>query len=313
MAFQCINYLKRTGDGAEDVFKEVCKIKCKHSPISSWKEMVDKRSISCSSSGSVALQLAGCMDVGKKMGHVLVKGTGIKPSSITSIKKAMYGVENIRNCRLIWVNCYEKDLPYWLKQRGVIYIQWSNCCTSAGMINGKHWIWSTNEEGGYHRQSDGSMRYDQYKETSNRSGVLSCGGHYPWGGRIYVCILPYEKWDQHFAIEVMLEKHGKKETRQDHFGSHYDNIQKMVDRMCRDHKYFCWWAADYIFERYGTINDFYKPGHFDYRKEVQDTINDISKLAHETWAGKHGGEKQRRKDFGDLFDFVQRQVNRTTS
>ena len=104
MAFQCINYLKRTGDGAERVFQEVCKIKCKHSPIASWNEMVSKRSISCSSSGSVALQLAGCMDVGKKMGHVPVKGTGIKPSSIKTIKDAMYGTENIHNFRLVWVN-----------------------------------------------------------------------------------------------------------------------------------------------------------------------------------------------------------------
>ena len=311
MAYQCINYLKRVGDNAERVFNEAVKLRCRHVSTASWQQMHKDRTINCNGSGAIALQLSDCLDNGVRMGHVSIKG--IKPSQITSIDKAMYNRDKIRHCRFIYVNCYEKDLPYWLKQRGAIYIQWSNCCTSAGMIDGKHWIWSTNEEGGYHRQKDGSMRYDQYKETSNRSGVLSCGGHYPWGGKIYVVILPEEKWDQHFAIEVMLEKHGKKETRQDHFGDHYEKIQKMVDRMCRDHYYFCWWAADYIFERYGTINDFYKPGHFDYRKEVQECINNIDRLAHETWAGKHGGEKQRRKDFGDLFDFVQRQVNRTTS
>lgn len=122
MAYMIKDYRKAVGDGAERTFKKVCEIKCKHSPVSSWDEMVSKRSITCSSSGSIALQLGGCMDKGKKMGHVLVKGTGIKPSSITSIKKAMYGVENIRHCRLIWVNCYYKDLPVWLRQRGVIYI-----------------------------------------------------------------------------------------------------------------------------------------------------------------------------------------------
>lgn len=309
MAYMIKDYRKSVGDAAERVFKEVCKIKCQHSPIASWNEMVSKRSITCSSSGSVALQLGGCMDPGKKMGHVLVKGTGIKPSSIKSIKDAMYGIENIRHCRLIWVNCYYKDLPVWLRKRGVIYIQWSNCCTSAG----DGWIWSTNEEGGYHRQKDGSMRYDQYKETKDRSGVLSNGGHYPWGGRIYVCIVPEEKWLQHWAVEVMLEKHGQQETRKDHFGVHADQIQQFVNRMCMDHDYFCRWAADYIFERYGTINDFYKPGHFDYRKEVQECINEIDRLAHETWKGKHGGEAQRKKDFGELFEQVQRQVNRTTS
>lgn len=309
MAYMIKDYRKAVGDGAERVFKEVCKIKCQHSPIASWNEMVSKRSITCSSSGSVALQLGGCMDPGKKMGHVLVKGTGIKPSSIKSIKDAMYGIENIRHCRLIWVNCYYRDLPVWLRKRGVIYIQWSNCCTSAG----DGWIWSTNEEGGYHRQKDGSMRYDQYKETKDRSGVLSNGGHYPWGGRIYVCIVPEEKWLQHWAVEVMLEKHGQQDTRKDHFGVHAEQIQQFVNRMCKDHDYFCRWAADYIFERYGTINDFYKPGHFDYRKEVQECINEIDRLAHETWKGKHGGEAQRKKDFGELFENVQRQVNRTTS
>lgn len=312
MAFQCINYLERTGDGAEKVFKKVVELRCTHSGVSSWNEMCRKKSISCSSSGSLALQEAGCLDVGKKMGHIYVKGQGIKPSSINTISKAMFGEENIRNARLIWVNCYERDLPFWLKRRGVIYIQWSNCCTSAGMINGKHWIWSTNEEGGYHRQKDGSMRYDQYKETANRSGVLSCGGHYPWGGIIHVCVLPFEKWDQHFAVEVLLEKHGKKETRQEHFGNHYETIQKMVDRMCRDHEYFCRWAADYVLERYAKVSDFKKSGHFDYTKEVQEAVNKISKGAREVWAGKHGDLKQRQIDFGEWYEQVQRQVNRTT-
>ena len=307
MAFQCIDYLKRTGDGAEKTFRKVVELRCIHSGVSSWDEMVREKSISCSSSGSIALQLAGCLDPGKKMGHTYVKGTGLKPKDITSIDKAMFGEQYIKNARLIWVNCYERDLPYWLKRRGVIYIQWSNCCTSAGIINGKHWIWSCNEEGGYH-----GGHYDQYKETASRSGVLSCGGHYPWGGIIHVCIVPFEKWDQHFAVEVLLERHGKKESRQDHFGDHYDNIQRMVDKMCRDHEYFCRWAADYVLERYATVNDFYKAGHYDYRQEVQQTINTIAKLAHETWAGKHGGEAQRRKDFGGLYEQVQRQVNRTT-
>ena len=307
VGFQCINYLKRTGDGAEKVFKKVVEIKCKHSPIASWDEMVRNRSISCSSSGSVALQLAGCLDVGKKIGHVPTKG--LKPSDIKKIDDAMFGRSNLKHCRVIWTDCRYKDLPHWLKQCGVVYIQWSNCCTSAG----DGWVWSTNEEGGYHRQSDGSMRYDQYKETKNRSGVLSNGGHYPWGGQIFCCIVPDEKWDQHFAVEVMLEKHGKKETRQDHFGSHYDNIQKMVDKMCRNHRYFCKWSADGILEGYLTIDDFYKAGHFDYRNEVQEMVNDIKKYAHEVWSGKHGDLEQRKKDFPDLWEQIQKQVNRTTS
>lgn len=311
MAYMIKDYRKAVGDAAEKTFKKAVELRCRHVSTASWDEMVSKKTINCNGSGAIALQLAGCLDKGVRMGHVSTKG--ISPSKITSIDKAMYNRDKIRHCRFVWVNCYYKDLPYWLKQRGVIYIQWSNCCTSAGIgSDGKFWVWSTNEEGGYHRQKDGSMRYDQYKETKDRSGVLSNGGHYPWGGRIYVCIVPEEKWLQHWAVEVMLEKHGQQETRKDHFGVHEEQIQQFVNRMCRDHDYFCRWSADYILERYGTINDFYKPGHFDYRKEVQECINEIDRLAHETWKGKHGGEAQRRKDFGELFENVQRQVNRTT-
>lgn len=302
MAYMIKDYRKAVGDAAERVFKEAVKLKCRHESTGSWDEMVSKRTINCNGSGAISLQIAGCLDKGVRMGHVSTKG--ISPSKITSIDKAMYNRDKIRHCRFVWVGgCKYKELPYWLKRRGIIYIQWSNCCVSAG--NG--WVWSCNEEGGYNRQKDGSLRYDQYK-----GGVLTNGGHYPWGGNIYVCIVPEEKWLQHWAVEVMLEKHGQQETRKDHFGVHAEQIQQFVNRMCKDHDYFCRWAADYVFERYGTINDFYKPGHFDYRKEVQECINEIDRLAHETWKGKHGGEAQRRKDFGELFENVQRQVNRTT-
>lgn len=303
MSYMIKDYLTAVGDSAERVFKEAVKRKCTHVSTGSWDEMVSKRTINCNGSGSIALQLAGCLDKGVRMGHVSTKG--IDESQITSIDKAMYNRDKIRHCRFVWVGgCKYKDLPYWLKQRGVIYIQWSNCCTSAG----DGWIWSCNEEGGYNKQPDGSKRYDQYK-----GGVLTHSGHYPRNGIIFVCIVPEVKWDQHWAVEVMLEKHGTQETRKDHFGSHSDTIQKIVNRMCRNHKYFCWWSADYILERYGTISDFYKPGHFDYRAEVQDAINEICKDAREVWAGKHGGEEQRKKDFGeDWYEFVQRQVNRTT-
>lgn len=312
MAYMIKDYRKAVGDSAEKVFKKAVELKCRHVSTGSWDEMVSKRTINCNGSGAISLQLAGCLDKGVRMGHVSTKW--ISPSKITSIDKAMYNRDKIRHCRFVWVNCYYKDLPFWLKRRGIIYIQWSNCCTSAGRgSDGKFWVWSTNEEGGYHRQKDGSMRYDQYKETKDRSGVLSNGGHYPWGGRIYVCIVPEEKWLQHWAVEVMLEKHGQQETRKDHFGVHAEQIQQFVNRMCRDHDYFCRWSADYIFERYGTINDFYKPGHYDYRKEVQEAVDKVTKGAKEVWAGKHGDLTQRKIDFGEWYEQIQRQVNRTTS
>ena len=304
------DYRKAVGDGAERVFKEVCKIKCKHSGASSWNEMVEKRSISCSSSGSIALQLGGCMTPGKKMGHVYVKGTGIKPSDIKTIKDAMFGVENIRHCRLIWVNCYERDLPHWLKGRGVIYIQWSNCCVSAGMVDGKHWVWSCNEEGGYHRQSDGSMRYDQYKETSGRSGVLSCGGHYPWDGRIFVCIVPDDRWYQHYAVEAILGMYGDGEDRKAAFGKSYDTIQAFVNKMLADEDYFLRWAADYVLERYAGDGEERKRKLGKYYHSIQDKVNNVIILAQQCIDKTIPSGEKRKKKLGKDYEIVQKQINR---
>ena len=75
---------------------------------------------------------------------------------------------------------------------------------------------------------------------------------------------------------------------------------------------FCRWAADYVLERYAKVSDFKKAGHFDYTKEVQEAVNKISKGAKEVWAGKHGDLKQRQIDFGEWYEQIQRQVNRTT-
>ena len=142
MAFQCINYLKRVGDNAEKVFKEAVALRCRHVSTASWDQMHRDKTINCNGSGAIALQLSGCLDTGVRMGHVSTKG--IDESQITSIDKAMYNRDKIRHCRFVWVGgCKYKDLPYWLRQRGVIYIQWSNCCTNAG----DGWIWSCNEEG----------------------------------------------------------------------------------------------------------------------------------------------------------------------
>ena len=303
------DYRAAAGQAAEKVFRRVAEIKCQHSPVSSWAEMEAKRSITCSSSGSIVLQLAECLDTGRKIGHTLIKGTDLLPEDITSIDKAMYGRELLKHCRVIWVGgCRYKNLPVWLQRRGIVYIQWSNCCVSAG--SGE--IWSCNEEGGYHKQSDGSMRYDQYMETKTRSGILSGGGHYPWGGAIYVCIVPDDKWYQHYAVEAVLGMHGNGPDRIKAFGDEYEVIQRMVNRMCDDSEYFARWAADYVLEGYAGSGEKRKEVLGEHYEEVQEMVNYIVQAAHETWQGRHSGEDQRKKDFGGLYEIVQRQVNRTT-
>lgn len=305
---KCIvkDYLKAVGDSAEKTFKKAVELRCTHVSTGSWDEMVSKKTINCNGSGAISLQLAGCLAKGTKMGHVSTKG--ISPSQITSIDKAMYNRDKIKHCRFIWVNGYERDLPHWLKRRGVIYIQWSNCCVSAGMIDGKHWIWSCNEEGGYH-----SHHYDQYKETSGRSGVLSCGGHYPWGGKIYVAILPEEKWFQHYAVEAILGLHGDGDDRKAAFGKHYDTIQAFVNRMVADEEYFLRWAADYVLEMYAGSGEERKRILGKYYNEVQDKVNSVIILAQQC-IGKTipSGEKRKEKLKKD-YEIVQKQINRMTS
>lgn len=152
------SYRESTYKGAEKVYKKVVELKCTHIISSaSWEELVKNKSVTCNACGSIALQLAGCLPKGVRVGHVSTKGK--KESSITSIDKAMYNANRLSNCRLIWCNCKYGELPVWLRERGTVYIQWSNCCVNAG--NG--YIWSCNQGEGYH-----GGRYTEYL-----NGVLS--------------------------------------------------------------------------------------------------------------------------------------------
>lgn len=297
------DYRKAVGDAAEKVFKKAVELRCTHVSTASWDEMVSKRTINCNGSGAISLQLAGCLNKGVRMGHVSTKG--ISPSQITSIDKAMYNRDKIRHCRFVWVNGYEKDLTHWLKRRGIIYIQWSNCCVSAGMIDGKHWIWSCNEEGGYH-----GGHYDQYKETANRSGVLSCGGHYPWGGKIYVAIVPDDRWYQHYAVEAILGMYGDGEDRKSAFGKSYDTIQAFVNKMLADEDYFLRWAADYVLERYAGDGEERKRKLGKYYHSIQDKVNNVFILAQQCIDKTLPSGEERKRKLGKDYEIVQKQINR---
>ena len=296
------DYLKAVGDSAEKVFKKAVELRCTHVSTGSWDEMVSKKTINCNGSGAISLQLAGCLDKGVRMGHVSTKG--IDESQITSIDKAMYNRDKIRHCRFVWVGgCKYKDLPFWLKQRGVIYIQWSNCCTSAG----DGWIWSCNEEGGYNKQPDGSKRYDQYK-----GGVLTHSGHYPRNGIIFVCIVPEDKWFQHYAVEAILGLHGDGDDRKAAFGKHYDTIQAFVNKMVKDNEYFKRWAADYVLELYAGSGEERKRILGKYYTEVQAKVNWVVDMARKCWSNEIPSGDKRKEVLGKDYEIVQKQVNRTT-
>ena len=209
------NYRAATRKAAEETYKKIVDLKCTHKTSSaSWDEMVRNKSVTCNAAASIALQKAGCLPVGVRVGHVSTKGK--KEWQINTIEQAMYGSDRLKHCRLVWVDCKYKDLPAWLKKEGTVYIQWSNACVSAG----KGWVWSCNQQGGYHEG-----HYTVYK-----NGVLANKDTYPFGGRIFVCIVPDEKWRQHYAVEAILGLHGNGEERKERFGRRSSEGQQQPGR-----------------------------------------------------------------------------------
>lgn len=291
------NYRAATRKAAEETYKKIVDLNCTHKTSSaSWDEMVRNRSVTCNAAASIALQKAGCLPVGVRVGHVSTKGK--KEWQINTIEQAMYGSDRLKHCRLVWVDCKYKDLPAWLKKEGTVYIQWSNACVSAG----KGWVWSCNQQGGYHEG-----HYTVYK-----NGVLANKDTYPFGGRIFVCIVPDEKWRQHYAVEAILGLHGNGEERKERFGQEYEAIQKMVTKMVRNKSYFLRWAADYTLEMYAGTGPYRKQFFGKYYAEVQSKVNWICVEARKCWTGEAPSGAARRLKYGKDYQFVQRQVDRTT-
>lgn len=288
-------YIQSVGDCAERVYKKVVDLKCTHKTSSaSWDEMLKNKSITCNACASIALQLAGCLPVGVRVGHVSTKGK--KESDIKTINQAMYNADKLKHCRLIWCNCQYSKLPTWLKQRGTVYIQWSNACVNAG----DGYIWSCNQQGGY---SGG--KYVKYKD-----GVLAKKGTYPFGGTIFVAILPEDKWYQHYAVECFLGLHGNGKDREERFGKDYAKIQSFVNKMAKDENYLYRWLADYILEKYAGNGDDRKKLLGKYYEKAQAKVDWLSRQAKRCCSGEVPSGVKRIAYYGNDYKFVQRQVNR---
>lgn len=289
------SYLNAVGDSAERVYKEVVRLRCTHEVSSaSWDQMEKNKSITCNACASIALQLAGCLDKGVRVGHVSTKGK--RESDITSINQAMYNADKLKHCRLLWCDCKYSKLPTWLKKRGVVYIQWSNACVNAG----DGYIWSCNQQGGY---SGG--RYVKYK-----NGVLANHDTYPFGGTIFVAILPEDKWHQHYAVECILGLHGNGEDRKQSLGKDYDKVQSFVNKMLRNEAYFLRWAADYVLELYAGNGNSRKKLFGKYYDKVQAKVNWVIQQADLCCRGKAPSGIKRKIYYGNDYKIVQREINR---
>ena len=126
------------------------------------------KALSCNRMVSIVLQEAGLLPKGVVLGHT-PKKAGKK-----SIADAVKNAGKLKHCKVVWVNKKFADLPAEYKKAGVVYIQNSNACISAG--GGK--IWSCNKSKGYRYTGKGDYLRD--------SG-------YPFTSNILVVIVPVQK------------------------------------------------------------------------------------------------------------------------
>lgn len=92
----------------------------------------EHRSISCGRAASIVLQLAGVLPVGKIIGHT--QPDGRKGVTKTTVSKAITGRGHLLDgtYTIERVDCLFSQLPEGYQKAGVVYIQDSNVCVSAG-------------------------------------------------------------------------------------------------------------------------------------------------------------------------------------
>ena len=135
------DYLKGVQNWVDRVYKQIYSVGCKHSstPAKKFEEIKTKRVINCAASASITYQQAGLIDKGKLVSHT----TGVKKNIISyydvsnlqhSLELSVQNHKNLKKgtCDLVKVMKKYSDMPSWLKKKGIMYIQDSNICISAG-------------------------------------------------------------------------------------------------------------------------------------------------------------------------------------
>lgn len=103
--------------------------------VTTLEEFKRQKLLNCHLMVSLVLQEAGLLPKGCVITHT-PKADGKK-----KITDAVRGTENLRHCKVYWVNKLYGDLPEEWKKPGIVYIQNSNACISAG----GGYIWSCNK------------------------------------------------------------------------------------------------------------------------------------------------------------------------
>lgn len=166
-------YLDKSAKAVIKVYKAA--VGCRHvlgTSVNTFDEMKKRKQLNCNRVASFTLQLAGCLAVGKLIGH-RKKGKGK-----TTVDKAMYGRKLLKNCSVHFVNKRYKDLPKKYKVAGAVYIYDSNAAVSAG----GGYICSCNGGGGYNKLK---RRYTKFE-----GGIKRKNKGYSFRKKILVVILP---------------------------------------------------------------------------------------------------------------------------
>ena len=145
------DYLKAAQYWVDIVYKKIYDEKCKHSSPhpKTFEEIPKLKRINCATSASITYQQAEIIPKGKIVGHTprISKDKDIKKYyDSNNLKKSLhlsfhhphYFKKN--RCDFVKVMKKYNDMPSWLKQKGILYVQDSNICISGG----KNGIYSCN-------------------------------------------------------------------------------------------------------------------------------------------------------------------------
>ena len=150
---------QKLAKSSNTVYGGIAKVGCYHkSGATTYEEIIKRKITTCSSSVTAALKLAGLMKKGK-LGHTKPDGHGGKTK--TKLEKAVYGLEYIDLSKFEVKKFFKKfgELPKEWQEAGIVYVQDSNICISAG--GGE--IFSTNE-------GKIQMKGKRYVRTKVKSG-----------------------------------------------------------------------------------------------------------------------------------------------
>lgn len=174
-----VNYLNKAAAAADKVYNKIVSIKCKHrNGAVTYDQLVKQRSVTASTSASIAFQEAGILPLGKTITYS--EPVGGSDASIVKAKntidKSVKGVEYILDDKAdtAYLGLKYSELPRRFKQKGCMYIQDNNICISAGGGS----VYSCNNAVG--SQLDSKGRYKKNKITSG----------YAFNSPILVAVLP---------------------------------------------------------------------------------------------------------------------------